>query len=83
MKEPADLYALTWQQIAGLDRRGEKSAKKCLEKLEARLPITLPVFIAALGMENFALQTAKLLVSAGYHSIEAMLAALDSGTTAA
>jgi DNA ligase (NAD+) len=77
VKEPADLYKLTWEQIAGLDRRGEKSAKKCLEQLEARLPITLPVFIAALGMDNFALQTAKLLVAAGYRSIEAMLGAKE------
>jgi len=77
VREPADLYKLTWQQIAGLDRRGEKSAKKCIEQLQARLPITLPVFIAALGMDSFALQTAKLLVAAGYKSIEAMLAARE------
>jgi DNA ligase (NAD+) len=80
--EPADLYKLTWQQIAGLDRRGEKSAKKCIEVLKARLPITLPVFIAALGMDNFALQTAKLLVAAGYKSIEAMLGAKEEDLAA-
>ncbi len=75
VKEPAELYKLTWEQIAALDRRGEKSAKKCLQELKSRLPLTLPVFIAALGMDNFALQTARLLVSAGYDTIENLLAA--------
>jgi DNA ligase (NAD+) len=77
VREPRDLYALTWQQIAGLDRRGEKSAKKCLAELEARLPLSLPVFVAALGMDNFALQTARLLVAAGYDTIEKLLAARE------
>lgn len=75
VNEPADLYKLSWNQIAALDRRGEKSAKKCLAELESRLPLTLPVFIAALGMDNFALETARLLVAAGYDTIEKMLAA--------
>jgi DNA ligase (NAD+) len=77
VKEPRDLYRLTVEDIASLDRRGEKSAKKCLEQLASRLPLTLPVFIAALGMENFALQTARLLVSAGYDSLDKMLAAKE------
>jgi DNA ligase (NAD+) len=82
VKEPVDLYKLTWEQIAGLDRRGEKSAKKCLSELQSRLPLTLPVFIAALGMDNFALQTAKLLVAAGYKTVEAMLAAKEEDLAA-
>jgi DNA ligase (NAD+) len=76
--EPADLYKLTWQQIAALDRRGEKSAKKSLGELTSRLPLTLPVFIAALGMDNFALQTARLLVAAGYDTIDKLLAAREA-----
>jgi DNA ligase (NAD+) len=77
VKEPVDLYKLTVKDIASLDRRGEKSATKCLEQLKARLPLTLPVFIAALGMDSFALQTAKLLVAAGFNTIEKMLAARE------
>jgi DNA ligase (NAD+) len=76
--EPADLYKLTWQQIAALDRRGEKSAKKSLGELTSRLPLTLPVFIAALGMDNFALQTARLLVAHGYDTIDKLLAAREA-----
>jgi DNA ligase (NAD+) len=77
VSEPADLYKLTWESIAALDRRGEKSAKKCITELRSRLPLTLPVFIAALGMDNFALQTARLLVSAGYTSLPKLLAARE------
>lgn len=77
VKEPVDLYRLTVKDIASLERRGEKSATKCVEQLQARLPLTLPVFIAALGMDSFALQTAKLLVAAGFNTIEKMLAARE------
>ncbi|MFO0761064.1 MAG: NAD-dependent DNA ligase LigA [Byssovorax sp.] len=87
VKEPADLYRLKWEDIAKLEKTrsadgkgvkfGEKIAKKCIEQLTSRLPLTLPVFIAALGMDNFALQTAKLLISAGYTSIEKLLAAKE------
>src|SRR5262249_55945680 len=63
VKEPRDLYLLKWQDIAALERRGEKSAKKCIAELENRLPLSLPVFLAGLGIENFALQTSRLLVS--------------------
>ncbi|MBK9264060.1 MAG: NAD-dependent DNA ligase LigA [Polyangiaceae bacterium] len=77
VKEPGDLYKLTWQQIANLERRGEKIAKKVLDELRSRLPLTLPVFLAALGIEGFAMQTARLLVSAGYTTIEKLLAATE------
>jgi DNA ligase (NAD+) len=77
VREPEGLYKLTWEDIAALDRRGEKSAKKALDQLKARPPLTLPVFIAALGMDNFALQTAKLLFCAGYKSIDKLLAATE------
>ncbi|WP_437301475.1 NAD-dependent DNA ligase LigA [Sorangium sp. So ce426] len=75
VREPLDLYKLTVKNIADLDRRGEKSATKCLEQLKSRLPLALPVFLAALGIEGFAIQTARLLVSAGYTTIEKLLAA--------
>lgn len=84
VREPADLYKLTWESIAKLEKRGEKvvkigekTAKKCLEQIHSRLPLTLPVFIAALGMDNFALQTARLLGSAGYTSLPKLLAARE------
>lgn len=73
--EPADLYKLTVAQIAGLERRGELSAKKIHANLHAALPLTLPVFLASLGMDDFAFETAKLLVANGYDTLEKLFAA--------
>lgn len=82
VREPLDLYKLTVKDIADLERRGEKIAKKCLEQLQSRLPLTLPVFLAALGIEGFAIQTARLIVSAGYGTIERVLAASEADLAA-
>ncbi len=68
--EPADLYKLKPEQIAKLERRGMTIAKKVLDNLRAQLPLTLPKFLAALGIENFGLQTAKAIVAAGFDTLE-------------
>ncbi|MBA3501814.1 MAG: NAD-dependent DNA ligase LigA [Myxococcota bacterium] len=73
--EPADLYKLEAKQIANLERRGMIIAQKVLDNLKAQLPLSLPKFLAALGIENFGLQTAKAIVSAGFDSIEKVQAA--------
>jgi DNA ligase (NAD+) len=44
------LYSLTLEQICGLDRMAEKSAKNLLEALENSKHTTLPRFIYALGI---------------------------------
>lgn len=73
--EPADLYKLEAKQIANLERRGMVIAQKVLDNLRAQLPLSLPKFLAALGIENFGLQTAKAIVAAGFDSIEKVQAA--------
>jgi DNA ligase (NAD+) len=70
VSEPADLYKLKPEQIAKLERRGMVIAKKVLDNLRAQLPLTLPKFLAALGIENFGLQTAKAIVNAGFDTID-------------
>jgi DNA ligase (NAD+) len=45
-------------------------AKKVLDTLRAQLPLTLPKFLAALGIENFGLQTAKAIVAAGFDTLD-------------
>lgn len=82
VREPLDLYKLKVKDIANLERRGEKIAKKCLDQITSRLPLTLPVFLTALGIENFALQTARLIVSAGYGTLDKVLAAKESDLAA-
>ncbi len=78
VSEPADLYKLKPEQIAKLERRGMVIAQKVLEQLKATLPLSLPKFLAALGIENFGLQTAKALVAAGFDSIEKVQAAKEA-----
>jgi len=75
VRQPLDLYRLTVDDIASLDRHGKKSASNALEQLHSRSPLRLPVFLAALGIEGFSTQTARLLVSAGYDGIEQLMQA--------
>ncbi len=75
VKEPADLYKLEVKQIANLERRGEIIAQKVLDNLKAQLPLSLTKFLAALGIENFGLQTAKAIVAGGFDSLEKVQAA--------
>jgi len=75
VREPVDLYRLTVDDIAALERHGKKSAENALAQLRARLPLRLPTFLAALGIEGFSTQTARLLVSAGYKDLDLLLAA--------
>ncbi|HEX5061714.1 MAG TPA: NAD-dependent DNA ligase LigA [Kofleriaceae bacterium] len=70
VSEPADLYKLEPEEIAKLERRGMVIAKKVLDNLRAQLPLTLPKFLAALGIENFGLQTAKAIVAAGFDTLD-------------
>ncbi|HEY5947853.1 MAG TPA: BRCT domain-containing protein, partial [Kofleriaceae bacterium] len=70
VSEPADLYKLKPEQIAKLERRGTVIAQKVLANLRAQLPLTLPKFLAALGIENFGLQTAKAIVAAGFDTLD-------------
>ncbi|MCW5803723.1 MAG: NAD-dependent DNA ligase LigA [Deltaproteobacteria bacterium] len=73
--EPSDLYKLKAEQIAKLERQGMTIATKVLDNLRAKLPISLPTFLAALGIENFGLETAKRLVAAGLDSLDKLQAA--------
>ena len=68
--EPADLYKLKPEQIAKLERRGMVIGKKVIDNLRAQLPLTLPTFLAALGIEGFGLQTAKAIVAAGFDTLD-------------
>jgi DNA ligase (NAD+) len=55
---PADLYALTLEQLAALERMAEKSANNLLESLEKSLLTTFPRFLYALGIREIGEVTA-------------------------
>ena len=55
----ADIYKLTREQLAGLDRMGEKSADNILQALEESKKTSLPRFIYALGIREVGEATAR------------------------
>jgi DNA ligase (NAD+) len=70
VKEPADLYRLQVEDVIQLHGYGASTAKKLLDPLHAAKKIPLPTFIAALGISAVSRETGKLLVRAGYDSLE-------------
>lgn len=64
VKDPADLYALTREQIAGLERMAEKSAQNLLEALDKSKHTTLQRFLYALGIREVGEATARNLATA-------------------
>lgn len=61
VRNPADLYELTVEQLAGLDRMGEKSAENLAKALERSKKTTLPRFLYALGIRDVGEATAVAL----------------------
>jgi len=58
---PADLFHLTAQQLAGLDRMGEKSAANLVAAIEHSRRTTLGRFLFALGIRDVGEVTAEAL----------------------
>lgn len=71
---PADLYRLTLDQLASLERMAEKSAANLLAALEHSKKTTLARFLYALGIRDVGEATAAAL-AAHFGSLEALLAA--------
>jgi len=56
---PADLYKLTVETLAGLERMGEKSAQNLVAAIDQSRQTTLARFIFALGIRNVGEATAR------------------------
>jgi len=61
LKNLADIYTLTAQQLADLERMGEKSAANLLAAIESSKQTRLPRFIYALGIREVGEATAATL----------------------
>ena len=61
VRDPADLYDLTLEQLLGLTRFGEKKASNLLEAIEKSKTRDLAAFLNALGIPNTGKVTAKTL----------------------
>ena len=76
LRTPADLYALTQEQLAGLERMGEKSAQNLLDALEASKKNDFSRLIFALGIPHIGAKAAKLL-AARFPTMDALLEATE------
>jgi DNA ligase (NAD+) len=68
----ASLYELTAEQVAALDRKGEKSAEKLIEQIDKSKHNDLSRFIFALGIRFVGERAAKVLAEA-MQSIDALM----------
>ncbi|HEY3304850.1 MAG TPA: NAD-dependent DNA ligase LigA [Candidatus Binatia bacterium] len=76
VKTLADLYGLTTEELAGLERMAKKSAENLRSALERSKDSTLPRFLTALGIRHVGEATAKLLAEQ-FGGLEAVMAASE------
>lgn len=69
VKTVADLYRLSKEDLASLDRFGEKSAENALRTLCAANPMSLENFLGALSIPLCATSTIRVIVDAGYSTL--------------
>jgi DNA ligase (NAD+) len=69
-----DIYRLTQEQLAGLDRMGEKSARNLLDGLNKSKRTTLANFVYALGIREVGEATARAL-AAHFGNLDAIMTA--------
>ncbi|MCW8130328.1 MAG: NAD-dependent DNA ligase LigA [Planctomycetota bacterium] len=74
VKDPADLYDLTREQLLSLERMGEKTADNLLKRLEESKKNDLARLLAALNMPHVGERNAELL-SEHFGTLEALRAA--------
>ncbi|MCI0776549.1 MAG: NAD-dependent DNA ligase LigA [Chloroflexi bacterium] len=74
VKDPADLYALTKEQLLDLERMGEKSAQNVVAAIDASRKRPLSRVLFALGIRHVGSETASLLAE-HFGSMEALMEA--------
>lgn len=77
VKSAADLYTLTKDQLASLDRMGEKSAQNLVSAIEVSKDRGLARLLYALGIRHVGKQTA-LALAEKYESLDALIEASKS-----
>ncbi|HEX8178590.1 MAG TPA: NAD-dependent DNA ligase LigA [Pyrinomonadaceae bacterium] len=74
VKDVADLYALTHEQVAGLERMAEKSASNLLAQIAASRERDLPQLVFGLGLRHVGERTAAILARS-FRSLKELAAA--------
>ena len=77
MHSPADLYTLTEEQIASLDRMGQKSARNLVNATEASKSNPLWRLIFALGIRHIG-ETASRQLAVQFGSMKALMQAVPA-----
>lgn len=72
VKAPADIYSLTKEQIAALERMADKSAQNLLDSVNGSKKTTLSRFLFALGIRHVGEHVAKVLAGA-FDSLDAIM----------
>jgi DNA ligase (NAD+) len=74
IKDPADIYFLTKEQLVALDRMGDVLADKILKNVEGSKQRNLPRLLFALGIRHVGGEVAQLL-AAHFHQLDALMEA--------
>jgi len=80
VKDIADLYSLSKEELADLERMAEKSAQNLLDALARSKDATLPRVLTALGIRNVGEATAKLLAEQ-FGDLRSIMAATEEQLT--
>ena len=78
VETPADLFGLTVEEIAGLERMAEKSAGNVIEALERSKETTFARFLYALGIREVGEATAQSLAE-HFRTLDELMASNEEG----
>ncbi len=78
IRTPADIFILDRDELAEMERMGEKSADNLLESIEKSKSTTLPRFLYSLGIREVGEATATALAGF-YGKLEAIMSADEDG----
>ncbi|MDP8921910.1 MAG: NAD-dependent DNA ligase LigA [Chloroflexota bacterium] len=81
VKDPADLYSLTKEQLVPLERMGEKSAQNVLNSIAASKDRPLARLISALNIRHVGTEIARLLAD-HFGSLDALMQASEEEISA-
>lgn len=70
-----DLYTLTVDELAAMERMGNQSAERVLRSLTAKKSVSLAEFVAGFDIEGIGVTMMDKLVDAGYDTLDKLFAA--------
>jgi DNA ligase (NAD+) len=77
LRTPADFYSLCWEDLAALDRSGEKMGKKLVAEVDKKRRMDLVTFLRALGIAELGKHVSALLAER-YPTLDAVLAVTEA-----